>query len=670
MRRQPGLASQNMDRVWIICFLAAPVIVGLLGWGISVSLLLSKQRLQHGRALEELEGRAARLRAELEQLSGQLSDRERKYRHSATQLRDSERLRAEIASQMENAKQQLLAASHAAKVQRDELERRVRALARWEANVDGEAELKRMREEALRIGAIASSDARVLLSRAEFRASQLTESARQAAAQVERQASETLAAAVSRAESLVADRIAEADRELEEVRAIGKEARAQSARIIEAAEATAKSIAGEAWDIRNRVQDLRNAESAIKNTIDGYGTTYLVPAYSLMDDIASELAGSNPAIRFSLARERSREMVKAGEAAICDAADPQVREVACRFLLDAFNGKADAIVNAARREDVGTLRQRMRDAFGLVNMHGSGFHGAQIAKGYLDARLDEVKWACVLQALRDQNREQQRQIREQMRDDLASRREQERREAEERRKSEEAARRSKEIETQLQMQREAFEAEKALLSEEAQERYLSAVSQLQDELEATRKAAERKPSLAQQTREGHVYIIANVGAFGQDVFKIGMTRRGDDHWRERIDELSDASVPFEYNVYGVIKAEDAPALERRLHWHLALYQVNKTNHRKEFFRVSLDRLRTELDRLRIEVQWSIASELAPSEFLETQEIEERIRTDAAERAAWLRDQKRRFAQHASEQPSWAASFGEDAFAGDREDGSA
>ena len=218
--------------------------------------------------------------------------------------------------------------------------------------------------------------------------------------------------------------------------------------------------------------ELQQAADAIRNIIDGYGSKYLIPAYSLMDDVATELAGSNPALRFNLARERSRDMVKAGEAATSDATDPQIQEVACRFLLDAFNGKTDAIVNAARKEDIGTLRQRLRDAFGLVNMHGAGFHGTKISKGYLDARLDEVQWACVLQELRSQSREQQRQFREQMREDAAAKRIEEQRIAKELKESEEAQRRTVEIEAQLQKQREEFESEKALLSEDAQERYL------------------------------------------------------------------------------------------------------------------------------------------------------------------------------------------------------
>ena len=149
-------------------------------------------------------------------------------------------------------------------------------------------------------------------------------------------------------------------------------------------------------------------------------------------------------------------------------------------------------------------------------------------------------------------------------------------------------------------------------------------------------------------------MIANVGAFGEGVFKIGMTRRGDDHWRDRIDELSDASVPFDFNVYAVIKSDDAPALERRLHWHFALYQVNKKNHRKEFFRVPLDRLKQEIIALGIDVQWSLASDIDPTDYLETKEIERRIESDPGERASWLRSQKQRFGLIAGERPAWAS----------------
>lgn len=90
----------------------------------------------------------------------------------------------------------------------------------------------------------------------------------------------------------------------------------------------------------------------------------------------------------------------------------------------------------------------------------------------------------------------------------------------------------------------------------------------------------------QNGKAGTVYVISNLGSFGPDVFKVGMTRRLEP--QERVDELGDASVPFEFDVHSFIFSEDAVGLEARLHERLASCRVNKINSRKEFFRVSLD----------------------------------------------------------------------------------
>lgn len=87
--------------------------------------------------------------------------------------------------------------------------------------------------------------------------------------------------------------------------------------------------------------------------------------------------------------------------------------------------------------------------------------------------------------------------------------------------------------------------------------------------------------MAQQTRRGHVYIISNIGSFGESVFKIGMTRRLEP--LDRVRKLGDASVPFLFDVHVMIFSEDAPMLERELHKRFAAHQVNRLNARKEFF---------------------------------------------------------------------------------------
>ena len=92
----------------------------------------------------------------------------------------------------------------------------------------------------------------------------------------------------------------------------------------------------------------------------------------------------------------------------------------------------------------------------------------------------------------------------------------------------------------------------------------------------------------QNGKAGNVYIISNLGAFGDDVFKIGMTRRLDP--QERVNELGSASVPFKFDVHSFIFSDDAVGLESKLHETLTQKRLNKVNLRKEFFKVSIDEL--------------------------------------------------------------------------------
>ncbi len=103
--------------------------------------------------------------------------------------------------------------------------------------------------------------------------------------------------------------------------------------------------------------------------------------------------------------------------------------------------------------------------------------------------------------------------------------------------------------------------------------------------EAEAKAQRTKSQAELGVKAGHVYVISNVGSFGQGVFKIGMTRRREP--QDRVDELGDASVPFPFDVHMMIKCEDAPALESALHKCFHAKRVNRVNPRKEFFRVSI-----------------------------------------------------------------------------------
>ncbi len=114
----------------------------------------------------------------------------------------------------------------------------------------------------------------------------------------------------------------------------------------------------------------------------------------------------------------------------------------------------------------------------------------------------------------------------------------------------------------------------------------------------------------QNTRAGYVYVISNIGSFGDNVFKIGVTRRLDPS--ERIDELGDASVPFRFDTHAMIFSDDAPALENAIHKAFAHRRLNLINLRREFFKVTLE-----------EIEHSIRNNFQkPVEFIRTAEAEQ------------------------------------------------
>ena len=119
------------------------------------------------------------------------------------------------------------------------------------------------------------------------------------------------------------------------------------------------------------------------------------------------------------------------------------------------------------------------------------------------------------------------------------------------------------------------------------------ISRLEKALQEAKEIRDRAMSMAQQTKSGYVYVISNIGSFGKDVYKIGMTRRLDP--MERVMELSNASVPFPFDVHTFIFSNDAPALEAELHRVFDSKKINSINYRKEYFHVTLDEIKKALE---------------------------------------------------------------------------
>ncbi|MBE3756818.1 GIY-YIG nuclease family protein [Vibrio parahaemolyticus] len=169
-------------------------------------------------------------------------------------------------------------------------------------------------------------------------------------------------------------------------------------------------------------------------------------------------------------------------------------------------------------------------------------------------------------------------------------REEKQRQDELERRQREAVEEERRLAEQQRLVEEALLAAKGLHRDELERQRLELEQQIQD----VHAQYERAKSMAQLTKQGHVYVISNIGSFGENIFKVGMTRRLEP--MDRVKELGDASVPFEFDVHAMISCDDAPALEKALHNELERYRVNKVNLRKEFFNVDLNKIMTSVER--------------------------------------------------------------------------
>ena len=197
---------------------------------------------------------------------------------------------------------------------------------------------------------------------------------------------------------------------------------------------------------------------------------------------------------------------------------------------------------------------------------------AQLEHYYMEA----VKIEYEYYVQKERQKEEQREIRERARQEAADRRANEMIQ----KKLEEEA---KKYDAEIQRLTQAIQA-----TEENGEEYDSLMAQLEKVMSLKDAIEEQQEELLQlqNGKAGTVYIISNIGAFGDGVFKVGMTRRLIP--QDRINELSSASVPFPFDVHSMIFSEDAPALETKLHHRLESMRVNKVNAHKEFFRISVD----------------------------------------------------------------------------------
>lgn len=403
--------------------------------------------------------------------------------------------------------------------------------------------------------------------------------------------------------------INEAEKELNTAKkeATGKKEQAEIEfqKKINEAEVEAQKIAGNAYEAMKKAEHFEKTAKAMKNIIEGYGDQYIIPTHSLLDRLAEDYSHTSAGEDLKRTREKMRSMIKNKTAADCDYVEAIRKETAIDFVLDAFNGKVETILASVKEDNHGTLTQKIKDSFQTVNANGAAFRNARINEPYLQVRLEELKLACTVQAIKERDKEEQREIKAKLREEEKAARDYEKALKEAQKDQETVNKAIDKVKKDLE---QASEAKRIVFEEKLKE--------LELRLKEAEEKNKRAQSMAELTKSGHVYIISNVGSFGDDVLKIGMTRRLEP--MDRVDELGDASVPFDFDVHAMIYSDDAPALEKELHSIFASHQVNKVNQRKEFFRAGIFEIKDTIEKKGIKAQWTLTAEA--KEFRESQAI--------------------------------------------------
>ncbi|MGH1678252.1 DUF4041 domain-containing protein [Enterococcus avium] len=330
--------------------------------------------------------------------------------------------------------------------------------------------------------------------------------------------------------------------------------------------------------LEKKIEDLTSVREDLISEIDGKFDESLITVYpSTVISNIEESSSSEIKNQLSLLKIREKEYVI--DEAVNYPTHLTSKEVNAlkKKMLIPLDSEVNGLLNKLTLTNVDSTRNRIVKVFDKINRLFKD-ENAELKKGLLEFKLQELELNYSYLVKVNDEKEQQRAIKEQMIEEEKVRREIER---EKKRIEKEERQFSSEITKLLSyMQKTNAEVEKEL--------YADKIKELEAKLKELESVKEDVLQRELNTRAGYVYIISNIGSFGEDIYKIGMTRRLEP--MDRVKELSSASVPFEFDVHAMIFSEDAPTLESQLHKHFRQNELNKVNQRKEFFKVSLDEI--------------------------------------------------------------------------------
>ena len=249
-----------------------------------------------------------------------------------------------------------------------------------------------------------------------------------------------------------------------------------------------------------------------------------------------------------------------------------------KLFLRAFNAECDDAIEHVKFNNVESCEKKIRSSCEAISKLGS-IMSIRISDQYLRLKMEELYLVHEYNVKKQEEKEELKEARARMREEakLAKEIEAQRKKLEKEQKHYQNAL----IAINKQLQNASGDEVNAILEKKAE---------IESQLGIIDKEFKEVDYREANVRAGYVYVISNIGAFGKDIYKIGMTRRLEP--MDRIDELGSASVPFDFDVHAMIFTDDAPGLEAALHQAFADRKVNFVNTRREFFNVTLDEIKT------------------------------------------------------------------------------
>lgn len=342
--------------------------------------------------------------------------------------------------------------------------------------------------------------------------------------------------------------------------------------------------------LQNKINMLTAQKTSLEQTINLYSLQLNSLEYGIYEPRYKFVTSSSYKAKLDEIRAKQSELIKS-DLAVTGQRDweingdkkkgKQMVNKTIKLMLRAFNGECDSSIYKIKYNNFSTIEKRIRKSFEDINKMNSEMQFS-ISYNYLDLKIQELYLAYEYELKLQEEKEILREQREKEREEKALQKE--------------IAAKKQKISKEILHMNNAIESLQEKLGSATEEEKIEiekTIEQLKNNIEDFDQQQKDLDYRIENIGAGYVYIISNIGAFGENIFKIGVTRRLDP--LERIAELSSASVPFKFDVHALIFSYKAYELESELHKRFEKNRINLVNNRKEFFNIDINEIEQELN---------------------------------------------------------------------------